>query len=540
MKQPFDESPYCPLTPQDLYGDKVPPPTYGETFTTEQLAVRFFLSKLPPSWLGRVQNPDYAVDFQIELVERGEPTGSRIAVQVKGVGSKKGAKHLKRVSSKTLAYLRDKERLPAFLVLVDVRSQTAHWVFVQKYLHENVRRTEYRKHKIGIQLPIENDLADFPHFEAAIRGAIAYMADLHPGTPRAALAKRTAELQATQPHSKVEVSVKGDKEHIQVSGGPSISLEIVDPLESAQEVADFISHGKTLRVPMSKVRPINSPLLEKLMLEAGGGAVQIDSPRQSGCFRLSPKAFPERFVQLDGEWHAGTQTTTFEGCLPKAPLKVECTVSYDDLQNRKPLDCHFYFAWENWELARLDSLPWFEEIRMVMEEGTKMTWFIEGNHIGDSIMDGLDALSSPLCMLKWIKASRDIAAYFKLPTRLPAIASLTPRLMAEVDALEVLFTGGQTTTPAKNVGITFPIGSPHDAPPWSKIEIVPDDLKMSSQWSFPFLGETVTLNEVDTVFTQMLLTEARTTESGCALIFQGEPGTMLLQSWTNHPALKKQ
>src|SRR5690606_12073444 len=103
-------------------------PTYGQSHEIDKLAVRFFLSKIPPLWLERLQNPDFAVDFQLEPVQDGEPTGRRFAVQIKGVRSQGAAVLRKSVETKSLAYLRDRERIPAFLFLIDVAHHTAHWI----------------------------------------------------------------------------------------------------------------------------------------------------------------------------------------------------------------------------------------------------------------------------------------------------------------------------------------------------------------------------------------------------------------------------
>ncbi len=56
----------------------------GKTFEIDQRAVKLFLNWLPDDWLPRKQDPDFFVDFLVEIVETGEPTGRHFAVQIKG------------------------------------------------------------------------------------------------------------------------------------------------------------------------------------------------------------------------------------------------------------------------------------------------------------------------------------------------------------------------------------------------------------------------------------------------------------------------
>ena len=58
--------------------------TYGSSAEIDREAVKQFRNCLPFMWLDRNQIPEFAVDFQIEEVSEGEPTGRRFATQLKG------------------------------------------------------------------------------------------------------------------------------------------------------------------------------------------------------------------------------------------------------------------------------------------------------------------------------------------------------------------------------------------------------------------------------------------------------------------------
>ncbi|MGC1479752.1 MAG: DUF4365 domain-containing protein, partial [Chthoniobacterales bacterium] len=105
------------------------------------------------SWHLRRQHPDVAVDYQVEIVE-GEPTGFRFAGQIKGTRHRGRIKLQRKIPTKTLSYLRDAERLPAFIFLVDVDNGSAHWIFTQQYLREKVSSARLRQQTVTVRFKL--------------------------------------------------------------------------------------------------------------------------------------------------------------------------------------------------------------------------------------------------------------------------------------------------------------------------------------------------------------------------------------------------
>ena len=52
-------------------------------------AQQVFRSALPPAWVVRDQNPDYGIDYLVEVAESERMTGVTLAVQLKGTTSLK-------------------------------------------------------------------------------------------------------------------------------------------------------------------------------------------------------------------------------------------------------------------------------------------------------------------------------------------------------------------------------------------------------------------------------------------------------------------
>jgi hypothetical protein len=98
--------------------------TVGPTFEIEERTRLIFESWFPPSWLKRRLSPDFHLDYRIEVVEHGEPTGANFLVQLKGrtipVSKAQGCQPNWRLSLRTkhLRYfLQCKE--PVFIFLID-------------------------------------------------------------------------------------------------------------------------------------------------------------------------------------------------------------------------------------------------------------------------------------------------------------------------------------------------------------------------------------------------------------------------------------
>ena len=65
--------------------------TIGKNFEIDQAAVKIFDGWLPNNWLSRKQTPDVFVDYLVELVENGEPTGLHFAAQISQLTCRKAA-----------------------------------------------------------------------------------------------------------------------------------------------------------------------------------------------------------------------------------------------------------------------------------------------------------------------------------------------------------------------------------------------------------------------------------------------------------------
>jgi hypothetical protein len=137
-----------------------------EEHEIDTAAERLFESVLPSSWVARRQEPDYGIDYIVDVFTEGVATGIQFATQLKGsrsVRCRDGVVTFP-LQTKHLAYYVDKVRLPVFLVRIDIAGGIAYWVFLQQYAMETLSGIKWRQQKsVTIRVPTIN--VDLPHEE---------------------------------------------------------------------------------------------------------------------------------------------------------------------------------------------------------------------------------------------------------------------------------------------------------------------------------------------------------------------------------------
>ena len=138
---------------------------------------------LPRGWPPYVVDgsQDYGVDYFVDIIESFAPTGTRFAVQVKGVEHPTiidgAAIHLALPTKNLGTYLLT-ESLPVFLVVADVTAKRAYFLFVQRFADEQLRDEDWRDQQtVPAKVPISNLVSD----HAALgRAAVEAHRDIRP------------------------------------------------------------------------------------------------------------------------------------------------------------------------------------------------------------------------------------------------------------------------------------------------------------------------------------------------------------------------
>jgi Domain of unknown function (DUF4365) len=304
-------------------------PTIAKTFETKQRAERRFQGLIKGTWLIREQQPDFHIDYLVETEKNGEPSGCHFAVQLKGMRPQKGVwSRTVSIQRKHLRYYSEKVQFPVFLVLVNVTTNDACWLFLQKEIAKSISPANLRrKGSISLKVPAENNLIESDHFEKAVQEAHAYMQKIAP-----AIKLRKRHLEELDPRLDVGINF--------VDGQEQLTLIPKEPLEFCLKVKNdarsrvssklkrMIEFGEEVTIPKKSVQMVGSPLFEEINAAAKDGPLRM----RWGCERGIQFSLREpengNFVPitLPGVARLGTKMITFETNAPNSPLSLRVTV----------------------------------------------------------------------------------------------------------------------------------------------------------------------------------------------------------------------
>lgn len=128
-------------------------------------AQALFKQSLPSEWVIRPMVPDYGIDYEVEIVEKGLLTGFTFYVQLKGTLSPKyadGSLCLPFEVEK-LRYYSERVNMPVLIVVADLTNQTCLWLYIQKYIREVLRPSNphwYSQKRVTLFLPGANKIPE--------------------------------------------------------------------------------------------------------------------------------------------------------------------------------------------------------------------------------------------------------------------------------------------------------------------------------------------------------------------------------------------
>lgn len=513
-------------------------PTVGKGFSTEQEALTFLQTILPTGWPRRTQSPDFGVDWQIEVAEKGELTGLHFALQVKGrrrVGYQDSQPRL-RMYTKNLAYYRDRVRLPLFIALIDTTKKSAHWLFAQKYLRDAVNRTDIEnKKRLTLLFDPKDSFSDLARFRVAIEMADRYMRDLYPGSPDAAISARKEELQALDPDIDVDISFNNG---VKVKIVPKKPTSFQFRGRNADDFASYqamLDHGEDFKAEVDIISA-TSPLFQKLM-SSGKGVIQFTPDGLKGCVQIIYAASPQRTIQVTGLWRGGRKSLRFEAPLEESPLRVQLRIE-DFLEDRVPkTSFDTPCCLKNWEGQPISRLAWFEEIHcfitsLATEQEFRVNYFVNGVNAGgfNAVPTASGAIRRLKNTLDWLAKAQFVARHYGSDAVLPGWTKITSKMESQVDALWGLATSNAIEVPIPGI-ILPPIRvAPNIKLPehWGSSSKIPSGvMKWVGTETFDFFGEKIDVADIEQIFTEMELVSIEPDFTSKQLTFRGRDGASL-------------
>jgi hypothetical protein len=442
-------------------------PTVGPKHMTGKRAELAFERWLPDGWLARRQDPDFFLDYYVEIVENGEPTGRQLAAQIKGTQTKKNADGKTRIAPKYRAkikhiryWLRDCQH-PVFLFLIDVDKETGHWLFAQKYADEHIAKAALEKSgRITLHFSKDDSLEDKPRFFAALGAAEKYVRNLHPGTVQAALAKKRQELERKEPRLNYSIFATEGKNTIHLSPKEPfpIKMEILSEhaTEIMKEFSQALAEGSELKLPFGKIKLKGSPLFDEFN-NSGGELILKFGDEAPGQLVLShPALSRSKSFTMDGNYRLGSKVVTFASSLADAPIGIKCALGIED----NSMDLRFKNLLTRWQGVPVLHLPYFEQVFELFDamengKGVHFLFLMRGVTVVEVSCSELATPETKILFnfIYWVARCRTVAKLYNINPKLPEFGNITEEHFQLVDDLLALQAGHKRMIPTPNVSV---------------------------------------------------------------------------------------
>jgi len=510
--------------------------TVTRSHEIDQQAVKIFLNSLPHGCLARKQDPDYFIDYVVEVVTSGEPTGNQFAAQVKGYEDPTGKRPLAySFKTKHLNYYQNDCRYPVFLFLINVTTREVFWVFAQKLLKDGaLKRLSASQKTLKINFPREDSLANAAKFKYALIEAERLVRDLHPGMPLAAVQKRKVDLERLDPRCSVQVNVSGGREQIVIRPKESFSFSMKVNSANTEGWKAVVERGEMIKTTPGEVTFVGMPLFEEAMKQSDGITLQLAARRAASIDIIDSNSEFPIITRVEGVYTSGTKFSRFVGGLPNSPLSLSFELAHEGLDARRSVDLSIEFNLLTWagqpvlNLSAFDKIKSFHDAfsgqrnpKVQIDVGGVMRTRGEMGGKGTPIFDFMGE------SLDWLVKCRWLAEHFKVNPPLPSLDTISVEDFDQIGELHDILKWHKMERPRPYMELSFAMEKPQPQDMgqaktakslWMKIPQRPGD----------FLGAPVTIPAIDHVFSEMKLLSATPIDGGSSvkLVLKGDERTI--------------
>ena len=303
--------------------------TFGRSSEIDEQAQQFLRAQIGlPFFRVREWRPDTFLDYVIESVEQGEPTGVFSFIQLKGQANVTvvGGEIAYALPTKHLDYYDARMALPVWLVLVDVTNQRGYFLFVQEWLDRHVTGRLKDQETVTLKIPTSNDLTILPMFRERHAAAVRYMHAKHPGSVEDAINGVVRDWEKLDPRFSVTMHVSGPWRRLEFRAKEPVRIDVKPKRpEATAKLEQLQSVGQRAVFGPDEVSLEGTPLFARMEK----AAVTLE-PAQSAPAELivSEKSTGLLFT-AQGRAAVGAAGVTFEGGPLGGPLTMWMTIRRD-------------------------------------------------------------------------------------------------------------------------------------------------------------------------------------------------------------------
>lgn len=477
-----------------------------------------FTSLLPPHWEPREETPDYGIDYVVEVFAKGRSTGLRFGVQLKSTTSLKTTVEAVHVPFRTnnLADYVDKQRLPVFLVVVDIHSRKGFWCFLQGYVDDGKLAPGWRAQKsVTIKIPLDHTLSDTDRLATAVAAADTRMAELRPSAPEAAIRAEKKRLEGLDPRFKIQLSADAKGRHVHLVAKEDVEVNIsftAPPEELREKMANLIDKGLPVDFLPGQVQFDGSKLFEDGL---GDRATIHIAQSHPAVLRLRPHREHQPvadWMEYPGRFMGGRKEYRFINDRTNVPLLLDLRIARDGDSAPEVILDNIVFEYPKWSGQSLRRLAFFDqtaELIRCAESGCpwELDCCIEGNRVFHGLISSRQSSPDHISdLIELLTEARRIAESQRVEVLFPE--EFRERNAEDIRRITALLSGEEVQYPRAPQSMTLRAAE-SGFREWlaaydSKVLHVPVRFGYSSL-PFPFFDHELEIGPLDVTVTRMLL-----------------------------------
>ena len=481
--------------------------TIGRSSEIDEKAQRFMRAHLGlPFFRVREWRPDTFLDYVLEGVENGEPTGVLSFVQLKGQEKVTvvGGEISFALPTKHLNYYDARLALPVWLVLVDVTNQRGYFLFVQEWLDRHVAGRLADQEAVTLKIPASNDLTVLPLFRERHAAAARYMHAKHPGSVDDAINAVVGQWEKLDPRFKVTMHVSGPWGRLEFRAKEPVRVDVTPNHPEAPGKLDQLrAVGQRAVFAPGEVSIQGTPLFAKMKM-----AAVVLEPAQSAPAELivSEKSTGLLFT-AQGRAAVGAAGVTFEGGLFDAPLTLWMTIRHDREKKQDIGEVRLSWNFSIWVGRPVAQIAHASTLRdFAGAVAAQRTVEAELRINGEKITVGVFVPGVPTLhelgardMLGLLNEARLIAQKLSKDFRVPDTRAITDEDRDTIETCFDLLNSGSHTTVAKEITVraTYRAGRDENIPQLLNREPEPAPLEITfPDQPFRLFGEVFSLGAI--------------------------------------------
>lgn len=420
-------------------------------FEVEQTSINILKTLLPSSWRFREQHPDIHIDYVVEI-----PPGLFFAIQLKGrrkLTLKKNYIKIQFATKQLKYYLDDIKTFPVFIIVVDVVSRMAYWLFIQEYLKEKIINKHWRSQKsVTLSISAQNTIENIEVFKDKIVEANNYIKELWPSSLLASAKKETEYFKSLDPRFKdISINIKNNDLNYHFHSDESFDIKF--KVKDGIKLQEYLTNPEIEKIifKSNDVEIIGSDLMNELLKRTD----KIE-------FKLKPKEFDvDVFMLIMDDKENFSEMLNLNGHLvyKNKIIRINCTQKESPLNIKIVLNTalhknpifDFNFDFTPWIDKSIKFLPFLEKFNSYFSKvGNGKDVLVKIESMGKELLsaklkiyDNIEFLDYIKNIFSFLGKLKVVDEYYQLNLLCPDISKIRKDDVYDIEELYDLITTGK-------------------------------------------------------------------------------------------------